>query len=408
MPWSDHSDDGGSKSGGKQGPWGAQPPGGSGGSGDGGGPADGGRDDRPSAPKRPTGGGGPRRPATPPTPDDLTIMLRRLRQRLEGEFAALNQPGAAPRAIIIGLAVVALLWLASGFYQVAPAEQGVVTTFGAYSRTASSGLNYHLPAPIERVEKVSVSALKATDVGARGADIDPESLMLTGDENIISVDFTVQWRIYDARKYLFNVKDPEDTIRAVAESAIREAVGKNQFQAILTTGRGAVQNETRDLMQKILDRYDSGVQVVEVQITQASPPKEVVPDFQAVASAGQSAQSAVNDANAYANKVVNEAKGSAAQITQAAAAYREQTVRDAEGEVSRFSQLDAEYRRAPAVTKQRLYLETMEKLLAHSNKVVIDAHGSTAPIILPPDVFKPRGPGEAPPVVVPPAPGGQP
>ena len=179
---------------------------------------------------------------------------------------------------------------------------------------------------------------------------------------------------------------------------MREVVGKTGLQAILTNGRGALQGQTSDLMQHILDSYGSGITVVEVQVRSANPPADVIPDFQAVASAGQYADSAVNEANAYSNKVVNEAKGDAAKITQAAQGYRSQTVLEAEGDAARFNQVYEQYRRAPAVTRQRLYLETMERVLSKSNKVIVDAHGATAPIILPPDAFKPRSaPQPAPP-----------
>ena len=214
--------------------------------------------------------------------------------------------------------------------------------------------------------------------------------MLTGDENIVDLTFTVQWRINDATKYLFHVKEPDDAVKAVAESAIREVIGKTPLQDILTTGRGAVQDETQALMQRTLDDYGAGIDVVEVQIRSANPPQEVIAAFREVANAGQDAESSVNEANTYSNRVVNEAKGDAAKITQSSEGYREQVVLEAEGEASRFSQLDAEYRRAPAVTRQRLYLETMERVLSKSNKVIVDAHGATAPIILPPDVFRPR------------------
>jgi membrane protease subunit HflK len=214
--------------------------------------------------------------------------------------------------------------------------------------------------------------------------------MLTGDENIVDLDFTVQWRINDAAKYLFRVSDPDDAVGSVAESAIREVVGRTDLQTIMTTGRGAVQDQTRDLMQKILDRYNAGITVVEVQIRAANPPHEVIPDFQAVASASQYADSAVNEANAYSNKVVNEAKGDAASAVAAAQGYSAKAVLEAKGDAARFSALDAEYRRSPAVTRERLYLETMERVLAKSNKVVIDTKGGSAPIVLPPDIFKPK------------------
>jgi membrane protease subunit HflK len=384
MPWSDNSDTG-VKPGGKPGPWGPPPAGGGpGGSG-------GGRGGEPGRPasdsdeaQRPRGGGPPRRPATPPPPDDIGALWRRLRRQLD----PLLGPSVRGRLAAAAVGLIVALWLASGVYYVQPSEQAVVTTFGAWTRTEGPGPHYHLPAPIERVEKVQVTALKQVSLG--GDDDQTESLMLTGDENIVDLDFTVQWRINDAAKYLFRLSDPEDAVSSVAESAIREVVGRTDLQTIMTTGRGEVQDQTRDLMQRILDRYDAGISIVEVQIRGANPPREVVPDFQAVASASQNADSAVNEARTYENKVVNEAKGDASKTVQAAEGYREQVVLEAQGDVARFNQVYAEYRRAPAVTRERLYLETMERVLGHSNKVVVDGRGSNAPIILPPDMFRPR------------------
>jgi membrane protease subunit HflK len=380
MPWSDNSDSG-SKPGGKPGPWGAPPPSGGGGRGP--------DDDSP----RPRGGGPRRTPPPQQPPEDIAAALRRLRRLLE---PVLGPPGGGiqPRLIGAVVGVIAGLWLVSGVYKVEPSEQGVITTFGAWTRTDGPGLHYHLPAPIERVEKVQVTALKQVNIG--GGDDQAASLMLTGDENIVDLDFTVQWRINDAARYLFKVNDPDGAVGAVAESAIREVVGKTALQTILTTGRGALQDQTRDLMQHILDHYDAGITVVEVQIRAANPPREVIPDFQAVASAGQYADSAVNEARTYENRVVNEAKGDAAKAVQASQAYREQVVLEAQGDAARFNQLDAEYRRAPAVTRERLYLETMQRVLANSNKVIVDAKGSNAPIILPPDMFRPRPAAAAP------------
>ncbi len=377
MPWSDNSDQG-SKPGPKPGPWGAPPSGGGRGGGDGG----------PGDQRPPRGGGGPRRP-TPPSGEELNALLRRLRQRLSDLMEA-PSGGIPPRLVGAIIAAGVAVWILSGVYFVQPAEQGVVTTFGAYTRSTGPGAHWRL-VPIEQYEKVSVSGLKRIDIGGTpGAEAPNESLMLTGDENIVDLTFTVTYRINDAKQYLFNVKDPDDMVKAVAESSAREVIGKTQLQAILTNGRGLAQSQTADLMQHILDNYHSGITVVEVQIRSANMPAEVIPDFQAVASAGQYADSAVNEANAYSNKVVNEAKGDASKITQSAEGYRSQTVLEAEGDAARFNQVYDQYRRAPAVTRQRLYLETMERVLAKSNKVIVDAKGASAPIILPPDAFKPK------------------
>lgn len=361
MPWNDNANPG---------PWGS-PSGG---------------DDKRDQPRRP-GGGGPRRPGGPGGPNfDFDRVLQRLRDMMGG-------PGGRPNRRTIALIAggILALWLLSGIYVVQPNERAVVLTFGAYSRTSGPGPHYSLPFPIERVEKLPVTTLKRTDVGIAGeGQANAESLMLTGDEQIVDIDFSVTWRISDPARYLFATRDPEAAIKAVAESAMREVVGKTQLQPIISTGRGQLQAQTAEVMQRTLDAWGAGIDVVEVQIRTANPPPEVVAAFRDVQSAAQDQESAVNEANAYRNRVVNEAKGDAARITQAAQGYREQAVREASGEAARFNQIYTEYRRAPGVTRDRLYIETMQRILESSNKVVIDADGATAPIILPPDVFRPK------------------
>jgi len=366
MPWNDNANPG---------PWGSPP------SGDDG-------DGKAPPPRRPNGGGGPRRPGGP----EFNAGFDRLRQRLGGLFGGPGR-GVQPGAIAAIAAAVFALWALSGLYVVQPNEQAVVTTFGAYSRSEAPGLRYHLPTPIEHVEKVPVTSLNRLDVGGSGTsegDIPQESLMLTSDENIIDLDFSVTWRVADASRYLFATRSPEDGIKAVAESAMREVVGKTELQPILTNGRGKVQLEAADLMQKTLDRWGAGVSVVEVQIRNVNPPAEAAAAFRDVQSAEQDQASAVNEADAYRNRVVNEAKGDAAKIVQSAQGYREQSVRTATGDAARFNSIYAEYRRSPQATRDRLYLETMERVLKASNKVVISGKGVTAPVILPPDIFRPR------------------
>jgi membrane protease subunit HflK len=370
MPWNDNANPG---------PWGSPP-----------------EDERRDTPsKRPSGdGGGPRGPRR--DGPDLNAGLERLARRMRGMFGGPGggvRPGAL--AAIAGAAFG--LWALSGVYVVQPNEEAVVTTFGAYSRSEPPGLRYHLPFPIERAEKVPVTSLNRVDVGGTaGNDVPQESLMLTGDENIINLDFSVTWRISDAGRYLFATRNPEEAVKAVAESAMREVVGKTELQPILTTGRGEVQLHTAELMQRTLDSWGAGVRIVEVQIRSANPPQEVVAAFRDVSNAQQDADSAVNEANTYRNRVINEAKGDAARITQSAEGYREQARREALGDAARFNSILSEYRRAPAVTRERLYIETMQRVLARSNKVVVDAKGASAPIILPPDVFRPRAATPAP------------
>jgi membrane protease subunit HflK len=284
-----------------------------------------------------------------------------------------------PRAVATAAGAVVALWALTGVYVVQPNQQGVVSTFGAYSRVADPGLRYHLPIPIESVEKVGITEIRTTDIGASGTEGGEERLMLTSDENIVDLAFSVQWRVSDAPKYLFNVRDPDSVIRAVGESAMREVVGKTALTPILTTGRGQLQIEAERLMQQILDRYDAGVFVESVQIQTATPPPPVIDAFRDVQRASQNAQSAAN-----------VARGQSAQIVQQAKGYREQVVREAAGEAARFNQVYDQYKLAPAVTRERLYIETMQRVLANSNKVIIDNKGASAPVILPPDAFRPK------------------
>ncbi|MBI1199403.1 MAG: FtsH protease activity modulator HflK [Phenylobacterium sp.] len=364
MPWNDNANPG---------PWGS-PSGGDG--------------DRRDPPRRPQGGG-PRGPGRGGGPD-FNVNVERLIQRLR---ELMGGPGGMKPSVLFAILGGAFgLWALSGFYIVQPNEQAVVTTFGAYSRSETPGLRYHVPFPVERVEKVAVTTLNRTDVGSNGDNEAPaESLMLTGDEQIVDLDFSVTWRISDPSKYLFSVRDPKLAVKDVAESAMREVVGKIPLQPLISTERGQVQQRTAELMQKTLDSWNTGISIVEVQIRSADPPQEVAGDFREVNNAVQDADSYKNEADTYANRVVNEAKGDASRIIQAAEAYREQAVREATGETARFNQLYAEYKRAPGVTRDRLYIESMQRILQRTNKVVIDAKGATAPIILPPDVFRPKG-----------------
>jgi membrane protease subunit HflK len=305
------------------------------------------------------------------------------------------RPGAL--AVLAGAAVG--LWALSGVYIVQPNEQAVVTRFGVYARSEDPGLKVRLPWPVESAQTVPVTTLNQLNVGGVGqTDRPEESLMLTGDENIIDMDFTVTWRVRRPSDYLFRVTDPDATVKAVAESAMREVVGRSQLNDVLSSGRGRIQIQAEQLMQRVLDNYRTGVQVVDVQIRAAEPPDEVISAFRQVASAGQEAQAAINEANAYRNRVVNEAVGSAAAIRQTAEGYRQQVVSQAEGEAARFNQLQAQYQANPGVTRERLYLETMERVLRDSNKVIVDTNqgGTSAPIILPPEVFRRAQPAPAP------------
>lgn len=367
MPWNDNANPG---------PWGSPPP--SGGKGD---------DEK----KGPTGQGprGPNRgPGRGPggTPPDLNDLQRRATEFLRGlggkggGFGG-GDSGQFPvrRWLPLAGGVVAALYVISGVIVVSPKQEAVVTTFGAWTRSYGPGIGYHLPL-FERAEKVDITTLQETRVGGATGDAG-ETLMLTGDENIVDLSFSVNWRVSNPGWYLYNVKDADDTIKAVAESAMREVVGRTALDPIISTGRSQVQIEVQELMQRTLDSYRSGVIIDGVQLNDPTAPKEVNDAFRDVNNASQNAAA-----------TANRARGTASQVIQAAKGYQAQVVREAAGDAARFNQVYEQYKLAPGVTRDRLYIETMERVLSKTNKVVIDGKGATAPIILPPDVFRPKAP----------------
>jgi membrane protease subunit HflK len=313
---------------------------------------------------------------------DLEEFLRRGQDRLRSALPGRNLGGR-------GIAVIALLavviWAFSGFFRVDPDELGIVLRFGKYVRDAQPGLNYHLPYPIEAALTPKVTRVNRVDVGMRTVEssrrgtpnlnVPEESLMLTGDENIVDVDFSVFWLIKPngAGDYLFNIQQPEGTVKAVAESAMREVVGRSEIQPILTGARQTVEVAVQDLMQRTLDQYGAGVQVTQVQLQKVDPPAQVLDSFRDVQAARSDAERAQNEAQTYANRVVPESRGRAAQITQAAEAYRQQTVAEATGQSARFLKIYDEFKKAPAVTRERMYLETMERVLGGTDKIIIDS-----------------------------------
>ncbi len=274
-----------------------------------------------------------------------------------------------------------ILWLMSGFYIVNPDQVGVVKRFGAYNRTTGPGPHFHLPYPIETVQTPSVTEIKRVEIGFRSSyfangintyrPVPKESLMLTGDENIVDVQFIVQYRIKDARAYLFNISNPFKTVKDAAEAAMRAVIGNNQINAVLTTQKFAIQQKTMKLLQHILDTYDSGVQVVAVKLQDVHPPKQVLDAFKDVASAREDKSRYINQAMAYRNEVIPRARGQASLILNDAQAYKGTKIRQAQGDTSRFLSLLKEYKKAPAVTRRRLYLETMQYVLSHINHKVI-------------------------------------
>jgi membrane protease subunit HflK len=326
-------------------------------------------------------GSGPQ--SSGPTPPDLEELLRRSQDKLRTVLPG-GSFGSRGFALIV-LAVLAL-WGFSGFFRVEPDELGVVLRFGKYVRDVQPGLNYHLPYPIEsaltpkalRVNKIDVGMRLVEDIrrGTTMRDVPEESLMLTGDENIVDVDFSVFWLVKPGgvSDYLFNIQNPEGTVKAVAESAMREVIGRSQIQPILTGARQTIEGGVQGLMQRTLDHYGAGVQITQVQLQKVDPPAQVIDAFRDVQAARIDAERAQNEAQTYANRVVPEARGQVAQITQAAEAYREQTVAEATGQASRFLKIYDQYKNAPEVTRQRMYLETMERLFGGTDKIIVDTN----------------------------------
>jgi membrane protease subunit HflK len=356
MPWSNQGGGGG----GGGGPWG-------------------------SGPKGPWGSG--QQPGGGSTPPDLEEILRRSQDKLRGLVPGGNLGGKGLSLIVLAALV---LWGFSGFFRVEPDELGVVLRFGKYTREATPGLNYHVPYPIEsvltpkalRVNRIDIGMRVVEDMrrGSATRDVPEESLMLTGDENIVDVDFTVFWRIKPkgVGDFLFNIQNAEGTVKAVAESAMREVVGRSEIQPILTGARQNIETGVHDLMQKTLDSYEAGVLVTQVQMQKVDPPSQVIDAFRDVQAARADLERAQNEAQTYANRVVPEARGRAAQIQQSAEAYREQTVAEAKGQASRFSQVYEQYKKAPDVTRERLYLETMERIFNGTDKIILDSGNSAA------------------------------
>ena len=284
-----------------------------------------------------------------------------------------------PGALIVVIAIA--LWLLSGIYTVGPDEQGIVLRYGAMNRVTSSGLNYHIPFPIERVYTPKVTEVKRIELGFRTIDPGPparysdkpnESRMLTGDENMVDLDVIVQYRISDAAKYLFNVRNPQTTVGHAAEAAVRQVVGSKPIDEALTTGKGVIQQQTLGEIQNILNKYDSGLTVVAVQLQDVTPPKEVIQSFKDVASAREDQNRLINEAQGYQNQIIPEARGKRAQILRRAEAYRETKIRQARGDANRFLATVREYKKAPGITRKRLYLEMMKDVMPTVDKFILD------------------------------------
>lgn len=346
MPWSNQSGGGGWQGGGNnRGPWGQRGPSGSG-----------------------------------PNPPDLEEIIKQGQDKLKRFMPGGSIGGTG--LVLVGIVVLGI-WLLSGFYRVLPDEQGVVLRFGEFTKLTQPGLNYHLPYPVETALTPKVTRVNRIDVGLRSnegpsrrssatSDVPEESLMLTGDENIVDVDFSVFWVINDAAKFLFNIQNPQGTVKAVAESSMREIIGRSDIQPILTQARQKTEADVQELMQKALDDYGSGIQVTQVQLQKVDPPAQVIDAFRDVQAARADQERLQNEAQAYANKVIPEARGDAERILQAAEAFKQQQIAEAQGQAARFLSVYNEYRQAPEVTRERLFLETIERVFRDKNKIIID------------------------------------
>ena len=301
-------------------------------------------------------------------------------------------PTLSPRQFGGGIGLlaglVAAIWLASGFYIVEPAQRGIVLQFGKFIETTDPGLRWRLPWPIQSNEVVNLSGVRTIEIGYRGSEknkVPKEALMLTDDQNIVSVEFAVQYLLKDPMDYVFMNRNPDDTVMQAAETAIREVVGKSEMDFVLYEGRDEITASTKKLMQEILDHYKTGIQIRSVTMQSTQPPEQVQAAFDDAVKAGQDKERAKNEGQAYANDVIPRARGGAARLEQEAVGYKARMIATSEGDASRFSQLLAEYSKAPEVTRQRLYLETMQQVYTNTSKIMIDAKGSGNLLYLPLD-----------------------
>ncbi len=355
MPWNNQGGGSGNGGGGWQGgggnrgPWGQGPSGGGQGGGGGG-----------------AGGPGP----------NIEDLIKQGQDRLK-RFTPGGGSGGRLGVIVV-LLLILVIWLGSGFYRVDTSQQGVVLRFGEWVDTTDPGLNYHLPAPIETVLLPEVTRVQQLDVGFqrlgtdRRRDLKDESLMLTGDENIVDIDFTVIWLIGDAGQFLFNIEAPEATLKAVAESVMREVIGRRPIQDVLTAQKLVIEQTVQESIQQTLDEYGAGIRISEVKLQTVDPPAEVIDAFRDVQAAKADRARKINEAQGFANSIIPEARGQAAKVLEEAQAYKEQKIAEAEGEASRYSAIVNEWRTSKEVTSRRLYLETMEEVMRDMNKIIIE------------------------------------
>ena len=353
MPWKQQGGGGdgpwgGGGNGGGQGPWGGKSSGGGGGGGNAGGPP------------------------------DLEELIRKGQDRFKNLM-----PGGVGgvKGIFLAVLLIVFVWLLSGLYRVQPGENGIELLFGKYVNTTQAGLNFWAPWPVGSIMRPNVEQTNQINVGFRSLgpgrgdaarDVPEESLMLTGDQNIIDIDFVVQWRIKDAKDFLFNIRDPRSTVKLAAESSIREIVGQTPLEEVLATKRTEVETRTRDVLQRIMDDYKAGVFIAEVKMQKVDPPQKVIDAFNDVQRARQDKERQQNEAEAYRNDIVPKAKGEASRQLEQAAAYRERLIKEADGEAKRFVSVYEAYLTGKDVTVRRLYLERMQDVLKKSEKVIIE------------------------------------
>lgn len=345
-------------------------------------------------------GNGPRRPNQ--GPPDLEELWRDFNRRLSGMLGKKGGGGDGngrmppvdfnPRFLGGGIgllaALVLVIWLASGFYIVDASQRGIVLQFGKFQEATEPGLRWRLPYPIQSHELVNVTGVRTIEIGYRGSErnkVLKEALMLTDDENIVNIQFAVQYILKDPVHYLFNNRHPDDAVMGAAETAIREIVGKSRMDFVLYEGREQIAATAATLLQNILDRYDAGILISKVTMQNAQPPEQVQSAFDDAVKAGQDRERQKNEGQAYANDVIPKAKGTAARLLEEANGYRQRVIASAEGDASRFKQVNTEYARAPEVTRQRLYLETMQQVFGNTSKVMVDTRGSGNLLYLPLD-----------------------
>ena len=342
------------------------------------------------------GGGGAGRPP------DFEDFIRKGQDRFKRFMPA---GGGGGRGLIVVAAILLVLWGFSGFYRVQPDQQGVVLRFGEWVNTTQPGLNWHLPYPIETVETPSVEAINSIDIGFRpvGAatrgtsrrDVEEESLMLTGDQNIIDIDFTVLWKISDAGRFLFNIREPEATVKIAAESAMREIIGRTDIQPALTEARQEIEINARELLQQVLEDYQAGIEITQVQLQEVQPPAPVIDAFNDVQRSLLDRDRLRNEADAYRNDIIPRARGEAQRTIQEAQAYRERLINEADGEAQRFLSVFTAYQQNPEVTRRRMYLETMQQVFQDTDTVILDGQTGGAVPYLPLNELMRRGPGQA-------------